>query len=77
MLPSMHTYAQEHVDSCKFKKVSCPNKIYGCSTLLLNSQLEEHLERECRFLPVECPWCSKKVPNKEVRHNINKEVRHS
>ena len=57
---------QEHVSSCKFKKIPCPNKQYGCTKLLLQSQWEEHLERECRFIPVQCPWCSKKVHNKEV-----------
>ena len=24
------------------------------------------MEKECRFIPVQCPWCSKKVHNKEV-----------
>ena len=52
--------------SCKFRKIPCPNKQYGCTKLLLQSQWDEHLERECRFIPVQCPWCSKKVHNKEV-----------
>ena len=52
--------------SCKFQKIPCPNQQYGCTKLLLQSQWEEHLERECRFTPVQCPWCSKKVHNKEV-----------
>ena len=51
--------------SCKFQKIPCPNKQYGCTKLLLQSQWEEHLERECRFIPVQCPWCFKKVHNKD------------
>lgn len=61
------TFQQEHIKSCKFTKIPCPNKQYGCPKLLLQSQWEEHLERDCRFIPVQCPWCSKKVHNKEVR----------
>ena len=57
---------QEHIADCKFTKLPCPNKQHGCTKLLLQSQWEEHLERECRFIPVQCPWCSKKVHNKEV-----------
>ena len=64
-------FKQDHVASCKFKKISCPNKQYGCTKLLLQSQWEEHLERECRFIPVHCPWCSKKVHNKEVSKHTN------
>lgn len=60
------SHTQEHKESCKFKKVPCPNKPYGCYKLLLQSQLDAHLEKECRFIPVECPWCSKRVHNKEV-----------
>ena len=32
----------------------------------MQNTLWEHLDKECRFIPVECPWCSKKVHNKEV-----------
>ena len=39
--------------SCKFKKIPCPNKPYGCPKLLLKSQWNEHLERECQFIPVQ------------------------
>jgi hypothetical protein len=60
------TYTQEHIADCKFIRTPCPNKQHGCTKLLLQSQWEEHLERECRFIPVQCPWCSKKVHNKEV-----------
>lgn len=61
-----HSFKQEHIKSCKFARTPCPNKEYGCPELLLNSQLDEHLERECQFTPVQCPWCSKKVHNKDV-----------
>jgi hypothetical protein len=64
----MHNFKQEHIASCNFQKTPCPNKQYGCTKLLLQSQMEEHLERECRFIPVQCPWCSKKVHNKEVSY---------
>ena len=63
-------YTQEHIAECKFTKIPCPNKQYGCTKLLLQSQWEEHLERECRFAPVQCPWCSKKVRNKEVNLKV-------
>ena len=62
----MLTTSQEHIDSCKYTRVPCPNKIYGCSELLLQSELLEHMERECRFAPVQCPWCSKKIHDREV-----------
>ena len=57
---------QEHTDSCKFTRHPCPNSVYGCTKLLLQNQVQEHLEKECRFAPVMCPWCSKKVQNKDV-----------
>ena len=66
-------YTQEHIADCKYTKIPCPNKQYGCTKLLMQSQWEEHLERECRYAPVQCPWCSKKVHNKEV----NLKVKHS
>ena len=73
MLPLIFipNFKQEHIASCKFKKIPCPNKQYGCTELLLQSQWEEHLERECRFIPVQCPWCSKKGHNKDVRKLLN------
>ena len=62
---------QKHMETCKFTKIPCPNKLYGCSKLLLQGTLREHLDTECRFMPVECPWCSKKVHNKEVGLSIH------
>ena len=50
---------QAHIETCKFTRIPCPK-------LLLQSQLDEHLERECEHAPVQCPWCSKKVQDKEV-----------
>ena len=77
MLPLIFilNFKQEHIASCKFKKIPCPNKQYGCTKLLLQNQWEEHLERECRFIPVQSPWCSKKVHNKEVSNFTERSVK--
>ena len=68
-IPALSLYKydmqQDHIQSCKFTRIPCPNEIYDCSKMLLQNQWE-HLASECRFTPVQCPWCSKMVHNKKV-----------
>ena len=40
---------QDHIDSCKCTRV---HKTYGCSELLLQSGLLEHMERERKYVDV-------------------------
>lgn len=53
-----------HVEKCEFNKIKCK----FCKNSFKKSQFEEHLEKECEEVLVECEKCQKS----ERRKNLNK-----
>ena len=52
---------QDHVMSCKFADVKCPNS--GCGMYVGRQHLEEHL-KSCQHKIISCRWCKESIPAK-------------
>ena len=53
----------DHIDSCQFVLIPCPNKCEGKGAgelLLIRKHLDEHLKTNCPKRAYKCPHCGKK-----------------
>ena len=64
-----------HIPVCPDRPVSCPN---GCELSLKAKLLEDHLEKDCPFEVVECPFnyagCDEKVTRQSMPEHITQSV---
>ena len=66
---SMFGFYQDHLLSCSFKLISCPNG--NCAVKTTRQKLDEHVATVCEWRKVTCDHCSEPHPKclLQVRFN--------
>jgi hypothetical protein len=64
---------EEHVESCMMRPFTCPNE--GCGLELRKKELQIHLDDECEFAAVACPFSHSGCLALVYRKDIGKHLR--
>nr|ABN04153.1 tumor necrosis factor receptor-associated factor 4 [Branchiostoma belcheri] len=60
------TRLQDHLRTCKYTPVQCPN---DCSALLTRLRLDDHLEHECSRRQCKCEFCGMRMSYERMEHH--------
>ncbi|XP_066931664.1 TNF receptor-associated factor 6-like [Clytia hemisphaerica] len=49
---------QEHLEACQLLSIPCPRLMEGCQQSILRCTMDTHINEECLYRPVLCPFCT-------------------
>ena len=52
---------QEHLKTCDYTPVDCPNKEHGCTEKMAKSSMSAHTQI-CKYRLLQCKYCSQPIP---------------
>ncbi|XP_029186836.2 TNF receptor-associated factor 3-like [Acropora millepora] len=61
---------QSHNDECPFAEVKCLYYDSGCEVVVLRHQLAKHVENDCLFKAVSCPYCGLAYAGVKMREHL-------
>lgn len=64
------TKLQAHLAECSFSEVKCIYSHLGCTVVILRYQLAKHVENDCLYKVVECPYCRDGYPGIKMREHL-------
>lgn len=61
---------QAHQAECSFSEVKCLYSHLGCTVVVFRYQLAKHVENDCLYKVVECPYCRNGFPGVKMREHL-------
>lgn len=61
---------QAHDAECSFSEVKCLYHHLGCNVVVLRYQLAKHVENDCLYKVVDCPYCQGGFPGVKMREHL-------
>lgn len=61
---------QAHEAECSFSEVKCLYHHLGCNVVVLRYQLAKHVENDCLYKVVDCPYCLGGFPGVKMREHL-------
>ena len=61
---------QAHDAECSFSEVKCLYSHLGCDVVVLRYQLAKHVENDCLYKVVNCPYCQDGFPGVKMRGHL-------